>query len=201
MKSIINIEESLAATHHQNAEGAVKTVEDLARYEEALKRSQPDIILECGTFSGGSAAWFQRFAPVVTIDIDMTHLEQRHLNGWNDRVRFLCGSTVDDEIVSTVHEICWQRKVFLTLDSDHSGPHVYKEILAYSALVPVGGYMVVEDTLVRWMEGPYKTAYDGSPLDAVEWFLSDNGDWENDLTIENMSTQSQHVGGWLRRLA
>ena len=195
----INIEESLQAAHRQHAEGAVKTWEDLERYAAIMERDKPELIIECGSFSGGSAAWFSRYAPVITIDIDDSHLEERHMANWNN-VTFLHGSTTDPDVVNSVRALAKGKRCFVVLDSDHSGPHVYNEILAYQDLVHVGCHMTVEDTLVRWMSGIMATAYDGSPLDAVERLLAESDEWVLDTDIEDMHTQSQHVGGWLKRV-
>lgn len=194
----ISIPESLAASHRQDIEGTVKTFEDLARYRRILLETKPELIIECGTYSGGSAAWFSRFAPVVTVDVDDTQIEEKHMKRWNDRVRFVHGSSVSNKVIARVHDIAWRRRCFLTLDSDHSYRHVYNEMLAYSELVPVGGFMVVEDTLLRWMDDT--TTYVGNPLDAIERYLSNSDEWANDETIEGMFAQSQHLGGWLRRI-
>lgn len=201
-----DLDGSLAAASRQTAGGAVKIQEDLDRYAAVIGATSPDLIIECGTFSGKSARWFAaRGVDVVTIDtnplVDIDTKRRWVLTG--QEVTQLVGSSTHPSIVQHVHRLAAGRRVMVVLDSDHSAGHVANELAAYAPLVPVGGYCVVEDTLVRWMPWEQKPAgpYTGSPLDAVEHWLAEHHDWEIDRAIEAMTPVTQHPSGWLRRCA
>lgn len=209
----------------QNAEGCVKTVNDLARYRHVLDAYRPTMIIETGTFSGKSARWFSQWCPVISIDNDHRNLDPLIRDAVRtpakpfNHVDFVMGDSTNARVVATVYDMVGdpdRHRIFVVLDSDHSGLHVMKELTLYSSLVSVGSYIVVEDTIVRWCpweqipEGPYV----GSPLDAVELFMQSQVDmaaemgdvagsagpvFEIDYEIEDMFKTTQFPCGWLRR--
>lgn len=197
-----DIEASLISSARQHAEGCVKIEEDLARYRRVIEDTRPDLIVECGTFSGKSAVWFARVAGclVATIDTD-PHIDPdiRLVLDTLDVVEFV-GSSIAPDIVEAVHRLAdVAESVLVVLDSDHSAPHVIAEIDAYADMVRPGGYMVVEDTLLRHMPASERKHYQGNPWDAVDWFLATRGDWANDDDLEALYDVTQFPNGWLRR--
>ncbi len=92
------------------------------------------------------------------------------------------------------------RRCMVVLDSDHSGPHVAREIELYGPLVSPGCYLVVEDTVfgygesARVLQGLEDMV--GSPLDAVSVKLVGSPDWSRDVAIERVHPISSNPGGW-----
>lgn len=217
-----DLQASLAAVDRQNAEGCVKTWEDLERYRTIIERVHPDLLIECGTFSGKSALWFARQAgatiggdaTVITIDTD-PHIDRDVALAWLDYdIDFIPGSSTDPEIVKAVTAAAAAcDRVMVVLDSDHSGPHVLAEMEAYGPLVTSGSYMVVEDTLLHWMPDEERRHYDRDPLWAVgmfmtspntepptdPWQMNGSREWKFDYEIESMHPVTQFPSGWLRR--
>jgi cephalosporin hydroxylase len=201
----IDITASLEASARQNFEGMVKTWEDVSRYEAIIEATRPDLIIECGTFSGKSAVWFAGEGDgcaVLTIDVtphigEGTRDEMDRLGVWD-----VVGSSTDPDIVHKVSMFARSfGNVMVVLDSDHSAAHVAAEMAAYGPLVTPGCYMVVEDGILRYMPDEERRHYDGNPLDAIEAFMADcSGLWEIDVDIENMHPVTQFPSGWLRRL-
>lgn len=198
---------SLAAASRQHAEGCVKTEEDLARYRAVIARARPDGIIETGTFSGKSALWFARNAgvPVWTVDVHSQVDAATQEAWWVHKVTGHIGSSTSPKAGWEVLEwmMRWNvHRPLVVLDSDHSADTVLNEMHLYGRLVQPGGYMVVEDGLVRWMPHEWKEnggPYEGSPLDAIERFLAGTDAWEVDAEIEGMSDITQFPSGWLRR--
>ena len=190
---LINVPASVRAAYsQQRAEGAIKTAEDLARYRQIIMETNPDLIIECGTWAGGSAVWFSQFAEVLTIDIAPNVSDEiRATPG----ITWLTGSSTDPDIVAVARMWTHGTRTMVVLDSDHRAEHVRAEIAAYGDMVSQGCYMVVEDGIVRWMNGEN---YDG-PLNAIEEFLYENVDWERDVHTEQLFPVSMHPAGWLRR--
>ena len=56
----------------------------------------------------------------------------------------------------------------MILDSDHSQGHVEAELADYAELVPVGGYLIVEDSNI----GQIRKDLLPGPLEAIEAFLA-----------------------------
>lgn len=171
-------------------EGAIKTADDLARYRRIIEQTRPDVIVETGTYAGGSACWFAQFAPVITVDIAPATIPD---HPW---VTSVIGSSTDPDVIAAVHAIVAGRSAMVTLDSDHGRAHVLAEMEAYHDLVPVGGYMVVEDSIVRWIPSH---PHDGTPYDAIDEWLPAHPGWANDILLEDAYATTQHPGGWLRR--
>lgn len=195
-----DLEASLKASSRQHAEGCVKVWEDLERYDTLIEATHPDIVVELGTFSGKSARWFaERVSWVVTIDVN-DDVEPDVREECGGAVHWVQGSTLDDAIIADVHAWMMNYTPLLVLDSDHSGSHVMQEMEAYADVVLPGGYMVVEDTLLRHMPMSERKHYDGSPADAVDaWMMLHSDEWEVDVELEGMHPVTQFPGGWLRR--
>lgn len=206
------------AEHGQHAEYAVKTPEDLDRYRLIIDATEPVAIIETGTFNGRSALWFARQidGPVATIDIDGDDRVPEPVRAACAalHVDFIRSNSTDPELIAALTDQlvplpalraflgdrAMAPPVLVSLDSDHSAEHVYAELCAYSTLVQPGDYIVAEDTIVRYLTGRKHDAYVGSPLDAVERFLAEHDEFENDLALEDLHDTTQHPGGWLRRI-
>lgn len=201
-----DLDACLAASHRQDAEGCVKTVEDIERYRIVLAATAPTLVIECGTFSGKSALWFAREGKcrVVTVDVDASNVSpETKAEAQDAGVCFYHGRSTGLLVGALIHSAAAsERRVMVVLDSDHSAETVRQEMAAYAPLVSPGCYCVVEDTLVRHMPweqhpvGPYL----GSPWDAAEeWLVAHPDDWELDLALEDRYKATQMPGGWLRR--
>lgn len=188
---------SLQALGRQDAEGAMKVREDLDRYRRVIRDSRPDVVLECGTWLGGSSAWFARQGlDVVTVDIaDYVPDHVRH-----PRVTYMLGDSVDPGVAAAAIEACADRRTMVVLDSDHHPNHVEREIAMYSQAVTLGCYLVVEDGVMRYIPSGFPTCI-ASPLDAIERVLCNDPAWLLGREVEDMHPVSMHPLGWWRRLA
>jgi len=134
----------------------VKCPLDLFMYQEIIWRTKPDLILETGTFAGASALFLadqldlmalhedgRDTARVISVDLNTGTPLPKH-----DRITFIEGmSSVDLRVLETIEAAVGEsRKVMVILDSDHSQPHVLKELNAYHGFVSEGCYLIVEDT-------------------------------------------------------
>ena len=185
----------------------IKTPADMWMMQQLIVEVRPDFIIEAGTHFGGSALYFAHVldgleladAKVLTIDIvDMTQ-QVSQIATWRNRVEFIQGSSTDPSVVSQVRDRVQGKKVIVVLDSLHTKEHVLAELKAYSSLVSLGSYLIVEDT-----------ALDGIPLlpeggpgaaAATDEFLAspDGMGFEVDSSREAYLV-TLHPGGWLRRV-
>ena len=157
---------------------------DLWVYQEILFEQKPDIIVECGTLLGGSSLYLSTMCDilnkgrVVTIDVDPSDGKPQH-----PRLTYLHGSSTSPEIVAQVRSLIRDGdRVLVILDSDHHKDHVLSELRIYSELVTKGSYLIVEDTNVNGH--PVGHEFGPGPMEAVDEFLSDNGDFVVDSSRE-----------------
>jgi cephalosporin hydroxylase len=172
---------------------------DMWVYQEVLFEVRPDVIIECGTCEGGSALFLASICDLIkngrifTIDIDSRPFRPNHR-----RVRYILGSSTEPDIVNLVRQqIRPKDRVLAILDSDHSKDHVLNELRAYAPMVTAGSYLIVEDTNINGH--PVYPEFGPGPMEALQEFLSENGDFEVDRSREKF-LMGFNPGGWLQRI-
>jgi cephalosporin hydroxylase len=119
--------------------------------QEIMYEVKPDFVVESGTLYGGSAALWAMYLEqinsdgrVITIDIADKVEDAKEFPIWKRKVDFLVGSSTDPGMVAEVTKRVSGGTVMVILDSDHSEEHVLRELEAYSGLVSVGSYLIVQ---------------------------------------------------------
>lgn len=176
--------------------GLLQLESDLDRYEQLIAATKPEVIVETGTWTGESARWYAaRGLDVITVDVEAVEHDS------DDGVQYVIGDAADPKTAEVVAGLVAGRRCMVSLDSDHAGAHVAREIKLYGPLVSPGCYLVVEDTIfghapqvIRDMH--FAGGLQGSPLDAVRELLHDNLDWSRDIAIERAHPTSHHPAGW-----
>jgi cephalosporin hydroxylase/glycosyltransferase involved in cell wall biosynthesis len=208
-----NAEEIVAAFHRLYYDSADRTWKDtrwlgvrtekvpldLWVYQEMLFEQRPDVIVETGTAMGGSALFMASVCDligngiVVTIDVCADDGRPQH-----SRIRYVHGASTDPDVVAEVKALLPRMsKVLVVLDSDHSRDHVLAELRIYEDLVPVGGYLIVEDSNVHGH--PVMPQHGPGPMEAINAFLDENDRFETDITREKFFLTFS-PRGYLRRL-
>jgi cephalosporin hydroxylase len=170
---------------------------DLWVYQELLVRTRPDFVIETGTLAGGSALYFAMLfdlighGKVITIDINARPELPQH-----PRITYITGSSIDGQVSANVSTTVGDERAMVILDSDHTAPHVYAEMVAYSALVKKGDYLIVEDTNVDGY--PAIPDFGPGPMEAVDRFLAENPDFVIDRRCERF-LMTLNPRGYLRR--
>lgn len=171
---------------------------DLWVYQELLFEHRPEVVIEAGTATGGSALFLASMldliggpGQVITIDVDDQYERPVH-----ERIEYIHGSSTAHETLARVKEIVGGRAAMVFLDSDHTRDHVLAELRAYRAFVPVGGYLVVEDTNLNGR--PVSPGFGPGPGEAVEAFLAEDSDYARDDRCEKFYL-TFNPGGFLRR--
>ncbi len=156
---------------------------DLWCYQEILVEIRPDLIVETGTFMGGSALFLANLCDligngrVVSIDVE-TRVRPEH-----PRITYLEGSSIADPVVEKVREFSrGAGRVLVILDSDHSQAHVQRELELFAPLVTPGSFLIVEDTNVNGH--PVHAAFGPGPYEAVSGFLSSHLEFSADRSRE-----------------
>lgn len=172
---------------------------DLWVYQELLYRQRPDVIIESGTFYGGSALYLASICSligqgrVITIDVKAWG-DSRPVH---DRITYVHGSSVDPDVVASVRgTIGPEENVMVMLDSAHERDHVLAELRAWSPAVTPGHYLIVEDTVINGH--PVAPGWGAGPKEALDEFLSETDDFEVDTDLEKFFV-TWNPGGFLRR--
>lgn len=184
---------------HWLGKRVLKSPLDLWNYQELLYDLRPDVIIECGTASGGSALYLASILEllghgrVISIDVDRRPDFPLH-----ERIIYFTGSSISDDILAQVTiQVGGAEKVMVILDSDHRMEHVLKEMALYGPYVSVGSYMIVEDTCINGH--PVAPQYGPGPMEAVDAFLASNKDFCRDGR-DRKFFMTFNPGGYLKRV-
>jgi cephalosporin hydroxylase len=169
---------------------------DLWVYQELLTEIRPELVVETGSFAGGSALYLascmdlMKQGRVISIDI----VERQRPD--HERLTFITGSSTDPSVIGQVERAAQAASpVMVILDSDHSRDHVLAELRAYAPLVTPGSYLIVEDTNIG---RPVETRLTPGPHEALEQFLRESAEFVRDPAREKFFL-TFNPGGFLRR--
>jgi cephalosporin hydroxylase len=182
---------------------------DLWIYQELIAHLRPQLVVELGTWAGGTALFVAQMMElagadnsnkVITVDVLDDAALAQYASGYegapfparlrprHERIEYVHGSSLDDAVVAHVHEEANGRDPVLVIaDSEHTFEHTYAELLAYHDLVTPGSWFVMEDT-----NGP-------GPRAAVERFLAEHPEFQADEQCEKF-LMTFNPGGYLRRV-
>lgn len=172
---------------------------DLWLYQEIIHKLRPAVVVETGTAFGGSALYMASLfdlvgqGRVITVD-----LEPRDGRPAHPRITYVTGSSVAADTVARVRDLVGgEGPVMVILDSDHSEAHVRQELELYHPFVPVGSYLIVEDTNVNGH--PVERHHGPGPWEATHDFLGSHPEFEHDTAMDKFLL-TFNPKGYLKRL-
>jgi len=171
---------------------------DLWTYQEILHEVQPELIIETGTYRGGSALFLASISDLLgggeILTIDSAHQSGRP---WHRRITYLTGSSTSDKILRQVRRRARGKStVLVILDSGHGKDHVLAELYAYAPFVTPGSYLIVEDTNLNGH--PVESDHGPGPAEAVAEFLERNDVFVQDERREKFLL-TFNPGGYLEK--
>jgi len=177
---------------------ALKNPLDLWVYQEIVYETRPELIVETGTYRGGSALYLATLCDLIgtgeVISIDVEPMRDDYPS--HPRLTYLAGrSSTHPDVVADVRARAGGKQALVILDSDHSQAHVEAEIEAYAPIVPVGCYLIAEDSNI----GRIRKDLMPGPLQAVERFLATTDEFEIDRERERFLI-TFNPSGYLRRV-
>jgi len=113
------------------------------------------------------------------------------------RITYLSGSSADPEVAERVMALAGDGKPLIVLDSAHDRDHVLAELRLWSPHVPLGSYIVVEDTHADGH--PVTTRIGRGPWDAVEQFVAENDAFVVDESMHKFF-MTFNPRGYLKRI-
>ena len=177
---------------------ALKNPLDLWVYQEVMAETRPELVVETGTYRGGSAHYLASICDLIgageVISIDIEPLRDDYPQ--HPRITYLAGrSSTHPDVLADVRARVDGRRTLVILDSDHSQGHVEAELEAYSPFVPVGCYLIVEDSNI----GQIRKDLMPGPLQAIETFLAKTAEFVVDRDCEKFLI-TFNPSGYLRRV-
>ncbi len=175
---------------------------DLWIYQEIISETKPDIIVETGTYEGGSALYLAGILDAIghgrVISIDTVPKGKPD----HPRVEYITGSSIDPRMACYIKEKAQGSEGMVILDSAHNKSHVLLELELYGPLVTHGQYLIVEDTNLNGHPIPVNATdeeHEG-PFEAVQEYLKWSGKdmWENDVNRGKFGV-TFNPGGYLKR--
>lgn len=177
---------------------AIKSPLDLWTYQEIMQEVRPTLVIETGTWNGGSALFLATMMDLMKIDggrVFSIDIEAKSMPE-HERITYLQNDSVC--AVLDVNEFTRPDDVVMViLDSDHHKPHVLAEMNAYAPLVTKGSYLIVEDTNINGH--PVLPDFGPGPAEAVAEFLASNPGWVPDASRERFLLTC-NPGGFLRKM-
>lgn len=178
----------------------VKCPLDLWAYQEIMYATRPDLIVETGTFCGGSALYlghtFDALGHGQVVSIDIRSADEVDLPT-HPRVEFMTGvSSTAPDVVDYITGLAEGKRVMVILDSDHAKEHVVSELELYHGLVSPGCMLVVEDTnpLAYGAMG-----VQAGPGDAIRKWKPELHGFERDKRWERWHFSFNPGGYWRRK--
>ncbi len=175
-------------------------------YQEIIHKVKPDIIVEIGSFEGGSTLYFANLLDilgkgiVISIDTDRTNYHVKH-----DRIVTITGDSLSPATIANVSKLCNGKSALIVHDGNHTKEHVFKDLQAYSNLVSINSYFIVEDGTIDLFSPNLFNPNDGigtfdeGPLRAVEKFLNNNSNFVVDAERERYIL-TDNPKGFLKRV-
>lgn len=196
-----------------------KNVLDLWNYQEIMWELKPGLVVEFGTYAGGTAlylAWVMRCVHlfgqgpsprVLTVDTDHRPLHPfartaYALNGIETVEDFSTGEYSRSRITQNLSD-AWKVSgrdlaVMFIMDSDHSKENVLAELQMLRDLTRPGDYVIVEDSNINGH--PVKPDFGPGPWEAIEEYERHHpDDYEHDESRENKFGMTFNPRGYLRR--
>ncbi len=177
-----------------------KTPTDLVAYQEAIARIRPDWIIETGTRNGGRALFLASICEllghgqVISIEHEQPSDLPRH-----PRITYVSGRPHLEETAARVSKITGaQPRGLVVLGSDAEVPKTVREFELYAPFVPVGSYVVVEDTIVNGH--PVWPGFGPGPHEALRRIVANHGEFVQDASMEKYGL-TFNPGGFLRRVS
>lgn len=191
----------------------IRMPDDVLVLQELFWSYRPERVVETGVARGGSmlldASLMQlcgQEPAVLGIDISIfphtrAALNEHPLAGGIELLE--ADSTATEAVERSRDFLSGAERAVLVLDSNHTHDHVLAELQSLAPLLPVGGFVLVADTLIEEMPAGYfgNRPWDrgNSPATAAEAFLAERRDFELDRAWSRRALVTEFRDGILRR--
>jgi len=180
---------------------AWKCPTDFWIYQEILFETRPDVVLEIGCNRGGGTLALQHICDnlghgrVISVDISLDKLAPAVRA--DKRITFIeaDASHCFDQVSGLIGA---DERVLIIEDSSHTYDNTLAVLRQYAALVKVGDYFIVEDSICDHGLDMSDNPQPG-PYEAIETFVSENPDFAIDRDRERFLI-TWNPKGYLQRI-
>ncbi len=178
----------------------LKSPSDMWNYQEIIFELRPTLVVEFGTFRGGSALFFASVMrnlgqPFRILSVDITRC-----NVSDPDVEFLTVSSSDARVADRIRQLraAYPGPMFAILDSDHSQTHVLAEMKLLRPLTHRCDYLIVEDSNINGH--PVDRSFGPGPFEAIgSYFAEYPNDYVHDSARERKFGFTFATNGFLIR--
>jgi len=172
---------------------------DLFVYQELLSHVRPDWIVETGTRGGGRALFLASICDLLGHGQVVSVSDDNGDRPDHPRITYLRFPAHEPDTLARVREVTGtDARALVILGSPLGAPRIVSEFSTLSPLVPIGSYVVVENTIVNGH--PVWPGYGAGPAEAVRRILSLHGGFAPDTSWEKYGL-TFNPGGYLRRIS
>ncbi|PWB52416.1 MAG: hypothetical protein C3F13_11690 [Anaerolineales bacterium] len=172
---------------------------DYLIYQMIITQLQPDLVIEVGTFHGGTTLYLANLMDIIgngvihSIDIED-----------------LCDERVKDHPRVRLFTNGWEKydstavngfsKILIIEDSSHTYENTLNVINKFCDMVTVNSYFIIEDGIVN--ELGMNNRFHGGPLKAIREFLRDRNDFIIDRSFCDLFGKNAtfNVNGYLKKI-
>ena len=189
---------------------------DLMVIQELIYRLKPKVVLELGIGHGGMLLFYASILKLMNIEkfnvigVDIyIRKKNRSLIKKNKLSKYISlyqSSSTDIKIYNKLKKKYFSDKgpKIIILDSNHTKKHVLGELNLYSNLIKKNDYIIVMDTVVKFINQKYNKdkllRRNNRPYNAVKVFLKKNKNFKIDKKYEQKSYITVAKNGFLRRI-
>jgi cephalosporin hydroxylase len=189
----------------------IQTPEDILLMQELIFRVQPDFIVETGVAHGGGLIYYASLmellgkGKMIGVELEMREHNRKVVEShpMSKRIEIVQGDSVSEGTIQKLRSMIPEHsRVIVCLDSNHTKPHVLKELKLYQQFVMPGSYMVVFDTNTSRLaeQGVCDKEYlANGPGEAVAEFLKTNDNFVIDKEFNKLYV-STSPDGYLKRI-
>ena len=182
-----------------------KSPSDMWNYQELLFELKPSLVIEFGSYRGGSALFFatvmrQIGEPFKLISVDIDHGRLDPAARRDSDILFVESSSTAPAIAELIKGLKGDAPgpIFAILDSDHTMDHVLAEMKLLRPLLSAGDYLIVEDSMLNGH--PILPAFGPGPYEAIEAYEQEfPNDYTHDVERENKFGWTFAPNGFLIR--
>ncbi|MCU1354165.1 MAG: hypothetical protein JWM05_3374 [Acidimicrobiales bacterium] len=175
-----------------------KSPTDLFAYQELIHSIRPDWIIETGSGNGGRALFLASICDLVGHGQVVSVSRKPPEDVTHPRITLVAGTAQSGRTVGKVRQIVGESpKALVILGSRGRWQRMMAEFEAYAPMVPVGSYVVMEETVVNGH--PVWPGFGAGPFEAVSHTLLTHGEFVADRSLEKFGL-TLNPGGYLKRL-
>ena len=171
---------------------------DLWIFQEILHDVRPALVIELGTYLGGTTLFvahqLELFGAGKIVTVDCRELPRPK----HPRIQYIVGETQTPSVLDQVRQLAAATSgpVLVIHDADHHYSQCLADLEIYGPLVTPGSYLIVEDTNVNGH--PVLVDWGAGPWEAVETFLAHHAEFSKDTNREKFML-TYNPGGYLKR--